>query len=183
MGDVLTTTTSKKTYADCLTDSMTWLGQMPDTIFIGQSVEYPGNAIFKTLCSVPAEKKLELPVAEDMQMGMSIGLAMTGKTVISIFPRMDFLMCAMNQLVNHLDKNIYPLKGKVIIRTCVGSKTPMNPGVQHCGDYTDGLMKILHNIVIMEFSHPTQIMRAYKDAYIFPGSTLLIEYGDLYGMV
>src|SRR3990167_10636027 len=130
-------------YASKITSAMTWLGEQPNTIFIGQSVCYPGNALFETLKDVPFEKKLELPVAEEMQMGMSIGLAMTGKTVISIFPRMDFLMCAMNQLVNHLDKNLYPLTGKVIIRTCIGSTKPMYPGVQHCGDYEIGIKNLL----------------------------------------
>src|SRR3990172_291491 len=136
------------TYFDELTRTMTWLGEQPDAVFIGQQVRYPGNALYKTLAGVPDEKKIELPVAEDMQMGMSIGLAMAGKTVISIYPRMDFLLCAMNQLVNHLDKNLYPLTGKVIIRTCIGSTKPLHPGVQHCGDYTEGIEGLLKNVQV-----------------------------------
>ena len=131
MGDVLT-------YFDELTRTMMWLGEQQDTVFIGQQVRYPGNALYKTLAGVPDEKKIEFPVAEDCQLGVSIGLAMMGKTVISIYPRMDFLLCALNQLVNHLDKNLYPLKGKVIIRTCIGATKPMYPGVQHCGNYVAG---------------------------------------------
>src|SRR3990167_4985122 len=131
------------TYVDALTKAMTWLGQKPDTIFLGQQVRYPGNSLFKTLEGVPMEKRIEFPVAEEMQLGVSLGLAMMGKTVISIFPRMDFLMCAMNQLVNHLDKNLYPLTGRVIIRTCIGSTKPMYPGVQHCGDYEIGIKNLL----------------------------------------
>src|SRR3990172_12405002 len=129
------------TYFDELTASMTWLGAQPDTLFIGQSVAYSGNAIFKTLSGVPMEKRLELPVAEEMQMGMSIGLAMTGKTVISIYPRFDFLLRAMNQLVNHLDEleefTNGQFKAKVIIRVGIVSTKPLYPGVQHCGDYLD----------------------------------------------
>ncbi|KKL80096.1 hypothetical protein LCGC14_2008200, partial [marine sediment metagenome] len=96
-------------YVEELTSAMTWLGEQPDTVFIGQSVAYPGNSLYGTLKGVSGEKKLELPVAEEMQMGMSIGMAMTGKVVISIFPRMDFLLLALNQLVNHLDKGLYPM--------------------------------------------------------------------------
>ena len=170
------------TYVDELTKAMTWLGEKPDTIFLGQSVVYPGNAIYKTLSGVPMEKRIELPVFEDCQLGMSIGLALTGKTVISIFPRMDFLMCCMNQLVNHLDKGLYQGTGKVIIRVCVGSTKPMHPGLQHCGDYTEGLEKMLKTVKITRLLHPLAIAPDYQRAYLW-GNSLLVEYGDLYGMV
>lgn len=178
------------TYADKLTEAMTWLGQRSETIFIGQSVAYGGNALFKTLSGVPMEKRIELPVAEEMQMGMSIGLAMMGKTVISIFPRMDFLLCAMSQLVNHLDKDIYLMKGRVIVRTCVGSKEPMHPGVQHCGDYSKGLWEMLKTTPVRELRVPGEILTdymyaagAYVDRYCPSKNWVMIEYGDMYGMV
>src|SRR3990172_8424626 len=141
---------------------MMWLGEQQDTVFIGQQVRYPGNALYKTLAGVPDEKKIELPVAEDMQMGVRIGLAMAGKTVISISPRMDFLLCAMTQLVNHLDKNLYPLTGKVIIRTCIGSTKPLHPGVQHCGDYTEGIEGLLKNVQVYRLFGAGEIAFVYK---------------------
>ena len=168
------------TYFDELTKAMTWLGNKPDTLFIGQSVAYPSNAIYKTLDGVPMVKRLELPVAEEMQMGISIGMAMMGKTVISIFPRMDFLMCAMNQLVNHLDKNIYLMKGKVIIRTCVGATKPLYPGVQHCGDYTEGINKLLKNIPMYKLLSAEQVSFYYSEVYKSGKSALIVEYGDSY---
>ena len=57
-------------YKDELIKSMNFLAKK-NTLFLGQSVEYSGNAIFNTLKNVPL--KLELPVFEDAQMGMSIG--------------------------------------------------------------------------------------------------------------
>ena len=165
-------------YFDELSEAMAWLGKQDDTVFLGQSVCYKGNAIFKTLSDVPMEKRIEMPVAEDMQMGMSIGMAMAGKVPISIYPRFDFLLCAVNQLVNHLDKGIYP--GKVIIRTCVGATKPMHPGVQHCGDYSDGLEKMLKHVSVIQLTHPLDIMPAYLGAYASSRSTVLVEYGDLY---
>jgi len=119
-----------------------------------------------------------MPVAEDMQMGMSIGMAMTGKVPVSIFPRMDFMMCCMNQLVNHLDKRLYP--GKVIIRTCVGSKTPLDPGVQHKGDYHDGLRAILQNVEVIPLYESRKILPMYQWAYEIKCSSILVEYGDRY---
>ena len=44
-------------YKEELTKAMTWLGQQPDTIFIGQSIIYGGEAKFDTLKGTPPVKK------------------------------------------------------------------------------------------------------------------------------
>ena len=169
------------TYFDELTRAMTWLGEQPDTVFIGQQVRYPGNSLFKTLEGVPMEKRIEFPVAENMQLGASIGMAMQGKTVISIFPRMDFLLCAADMLVNHLDKNLYPLTGKVIIRTCIGSTKPLHPGVQHCGDYTEGIEGLLKNVQVYRLFGAGEIAFVYKTISKRPHeNAIIIEEADLY---
>jgi pyruvate/2-oxoglutarate/acetoin dehydrogenase E1 component len=167
-------------YFSELVKAMKWLGEQPDTVFLGQSVRYSGNALFKTLVNVPSQKKIELPVAEDLQLGMSIGLSLAKKVPISIYPRMNFLLCAMNQLVNHLDKMETYSHGqfspKVIIRVAVGSVRPMNPGVQHSGEYP----LVLENIGIVRLKEDWNILPSYQEAYRSNRSTLLIEYADLY---
>ena len=80
------------------------LAAEPNALFLGQNVAYPGNVMFKDLEGILMEQRLELPVCEELQMGISIGLALQGYLPISIYPRCDFLLLAMNQLVNHLDK-------------------------------------------------------------------------------
>ena len=171
-------------YFDALTTAMTWLGEQPDTIFIGQSVAYPGNAMFKTLEGVPMEKRIEFPVAEEMQMGMSLGMALTGKVVVSVYPRFDFLLLAMNQLVNHLDKleqfTNKQFHAKVIIRVGIGATEPLYPGVQHCGDYTEAFKKILKNIGIFQLSGPGIIHDFYTMAYTWYHSVLVVEDMNLY---
>ena len=91
-------------YKDALTNAMTELAKLEDTIFIGQQIVYAGNPMSTTLGNVPKEKMIEVPVMEETQMGMSLGLAMTGKRVITFYPRWDFIISATNQLVNHIDK-------------------------------------------------------------------------------
>ena len=81
-------------YLESLIYSMEWLGKKTDTVFLGQSVKYSGNAIYNTLKTVPDEKKLETPVFEDQQMGISIGLSLMGYIPISCYPRFDFLILA-----------------------------------------------------------------------------------------
>jgi pyruvate/2-oxoglutarate/acetoin dehydrogenase E1 component len=174
-------------YKSELTRATDYLAKNPKTIFLGQSVVYPGNSIFKTLENVPAEQKIEMPVFEETQLGMCIGLALAGYIPVSIYPRFNFLLLAMNQLVNHLDKLPIITQGKarpkVIIRTAIGSERPLFPGVQHSGDFTDAFKALkLQNVEMVRLDEPDQIFPAYRKALERADgkSTLLIEFGDYY---
>ena len=162
------------------------LAEHPKTIFIGQSVAYPGNAIYKSLIDLPQEKKIETPVFEETQMGISIGLALEGFIPVSIFPRFNFLIIALNQLVNHLDK-ISQISGgklapKIIIKTMVGSVRPLDPGHQHKSNFTEPFRQMLENVVIEDLTEPEMIFPAYEKALTRTDgkSTILVEYGDYY---
>ncbi len=171
-------------YKDELIKSMNWLSKKKNTVFIGQSVNYSGNAIFNTLKDVSKSKKIEVPVFEDLQMGISTGMALNGFVPISCYPRFDFLILAMNQLVNHLDKlqimseKVY--KPKVIIRVAIGSKKPLNGGVQHTQDYTDTMKKILTEVNVVLLNEPKKIFKEFKKAYTANYSSMIIENADYY---
>jgi pyruvate/2-oxoglutarate/acetoin dehydrogenase E1 component len=171
-------------YIDEIIKSTEMLVKNPKTIWLGQSVAYPGNVIYKTLSCVPKDRKIELPVFEETQMGMSIGLALAGLVPISVFPRFNFLLLAVNQLVNHLDKIPHishnGWRPKVIIKTMVGSKKPLYPGIQHCADYTDAFKLMLEYVHVEKLEEPEQIYPAYDNALKRDGSTLIVEIGDYY---
>lgn len=163
---------------------MEFLAENPDVIFLGQAVACPGTAMSNTLKNVAAEKLLELPVAEEMQMGISTGLALGGKIPVSIFPRWNFLLLAMNQVVNHLDKlprmSNNGFRPKVIIRTGIGSERPLHPQYQHVGDFTEALRLMCCNIDVIRLDEPEQVFPAYKHALEREDGrpTLLVEWGD-----
>ncbi len=168
------------TYFDELTLAMKWLANQPKTFFIGQAVGYPGTAMYNTLKDVPDSKRLELPVAEEMQMGMSCGLSLSGLIPISIFPRWNFLLCAMSSLVNHLDK--YPIlsdyKPHVIIRTGIGSVLPLDPQYQHKGDFTEAVQAMCKTVKVKRLENPEDIVSSYSEAYRVPGVYIMCEVSD-----
>ena len=84
-------------YVDELTKAMNFLAKDSRTIFIGQAVEFPGTAMTSTLKDIPKDKLYEFPVAEEMQLGISTGLALNNCVPVSIFPRWNFLLLATNQ--------------------------------------------------------------------------------------
>ena len=153
---------NNKKYQENLLKAMEMLAKEKDTIFIGETVEYPGSAMFGSLANVPAKKKMEMPVFENTQMGISIGLALEGFIPISIFPRIDFLICAIDQLVNHLDKIQEMSQGEfspgIIIRTQIGSDYPINGGPQHTGDYTMALKKLCKNIHVIKITKEDDVI-------------------------
>lgn len=173
-------------YFDELKRSMDFLAQDPRTVFLGQAVAVPGTAMTNTLKDVPRERLIELPVAEEMQMGMTTGMALAGQVPVSIFPRWNFLLCAMNQLINHLDKvqvmSNGRYKAKAIVRTGIGSQRPLHPQHQHIGDYTEALKTMCTTIEVIRLDEPADIFPAYEKALLRDDgrSTLLIEYGDYY---
>ena len=153
-------------------------------IFMGQAVEYAGTAMSNTLKDVPKEQLLEMPVFEDTQMGMTLGLALAGYIPVSIYPRWNFLVCATNQLVNHVDKitMMSDYKPRIIIRTGIGSERPLHPQHQHVGDYTDAYRLLCPNIDIIRLEEPRHVYDAYCTAYLRRDgkATILVEYGDYY---
>jgi pyruvate/2-oxoglutarate/acetoin dehydrogenase E1 component len=153
-------------------------------IFIGQAVEYAGTGMTNTLKDVNTDKLMEMPVNEDMQMGITNGLAMNGFVPVSIYPRWNFLLLGVNQLINHLDKlpMISDYKTKAIIRTAIGSERPLHPQWQHVGDYTEAFEKMLTNVEVIRLDEPEQIFEAYQKAYNRTDgkSTILVEWGDYY---
>ena len=175
-----------KKYFNELKKSMSYLGSKKNTIFIGQAVEVPGTAMYKTLKNVSKKKLLELPVAEEMQMGMTLGLAMDGNVPISIFPRWNFLLYGMNQLINHIDKfksmNGQKLTSRIIIRTGIGSQRPLHPQFQHIGDFSNAIKKMCTSIEVIRLKEAKNIFPAYKKAFSRRDgkNTILVEYGDYY---
>ena len=165
---------------------MSYLGTQKNTIFIGQAVEVPGTAMSNTLSEVPKNKLLELPVAEEMQMGMTLGLAMDGNIPISIFPRWNFLLYGINQLINHIDKyNVMVGREndiKAIIRTGIGSQRPLHPQHQHIGDFTESIRKMCTTIDIIKLIEPEDVFPAYEKAFNRNDgrNTIIVEYGDFY---
>lgn len=169
-------------YQEELTKAMSLLAEHPKTLFVGQAVRYDGQRAHATFAGVPMDRRIEMPVCEDLQMGFSTGLSLEGYIPLSFFPRWDFLILAANQLVNHLDK--IPLMGgfrpKVIIRTAVGANKPLDPGHQHTQDHSSAFQRMLKTVKLIELRTAESVVPSYKWALETDGSSILVEYMEKY---
>ena len=98
----------------------------------------------------------------------------------------NFIILAMNQIVNHLDKweamSVGESKPKVIMKAIVGSEYPLDPGHQHKANYTECLRSACTNIDVVEILYPHQVLPAYERALNSERSVIIVEHGDLYNL-
>lgn len=162
---------------------MDYLNNQSNTLFVGQAVKVKGTALYYQVEKYDDSKRIEMPVAENFQAGFCLGLAINGYVPVCMFPRMNFMICATDQIVNHIDK--WPLMSqeygpKVIIKAVVGSQYPLDPGHQHKANYSQAFKSMCDTIKVVELLYPNQIYKEYIDAYNRKESTILIEHADLY---
>ena len=172
-------------YFDEIKKSMELLSKNKKTIFLGQAVSVQGTAMQNTLKDINKKKLFEMPVAEEMQMGVTLGLALEGYIPISIYPRWNFLILATNQLVNHLDKiseiSNNKLNPHIIIRTAVGSKRPLDPQSQHKGDFTKAYQMMCKNIDFYFLKNTRDIFKSYKKVLKNKKKiSVIVEIADFY---
>lgn len=168
-------------YFDALSSAMKMLAD-DGYVFTGQTVLDKGTAMNSTFHLVPTKQRFEMPIFENTQLGMATGISLAGGKICTCYPRINFFLEAIPQLVQHLDK--IPLfsdyKPRVIIRTSVATADPLDPGPQHLGDYSDAIEAMLSTVKVVRLTTPEMIVSEYKAAMEREGSTLLVEYVEKY---
>ncbi len=154
------------TYKEHITNSMGWLAEQKDTVFLGEGLINAGR-IYGTMDKVPIKKCIEMPIAENLIVGAAIGLAITGCRPIVVFQRMDFMLVAADAIINHLCK-IPTMSGitvilPVILRAIIGNQDEaFDVGLQHKADYTHIFDPYIH---IIPLHVSKDIPKIYKDIY------------------
>jgi pyruvate/2-oxoglutarate/acetoin dehydrogenase E1 component len=108
----------------------------PSVIVFGLDVDDP-KAIQGTtkglLQKYGPERVFGTPLSEDAMTGAAIGMALAGLRPVHVHIRMDFLMLAMNQLINVASKSHYMYGGQVnipiVVRSMIGKS--WGQGAQH----------------------------------------------------
>jgi deoxyxylulose-5-phosphate synthase len=162
-------------YSEAVTKSMTEIAAL-GAIFIGYNVTH-GNAM-GTLKNIPNSQKIETPVAENLMMGLAIGMSFEGFKPVVYFERHDFMMVAMDAIVNHLDKIERISRGQfkvpVIIRAVVADGGPFYSGITHSQDFTEVFRAAL-NSPIIEPVTGKDVMNAFHYAANSNQPVMIIE--------
>jgi len=88
----------------------------PDTYILGEGVD-DASGIFGTTKGLVerygTERVVDIPLAENGMTGIAIGTALTGMRPIFVHMRPDFMILALDQLLNHAAKWSYMSNGEV----------------------------------------------------------------------
>ncbi len=162
-------------YKEASNLAMKELGEL-GAIFIGYNVAR-GDAM-GTLGSVPSDQKLETPVAENLMTGLGIGMSFEGFLPVVYFERHDFMLVAMDAIVNHVDKieriSHGEFKVPLIIRAVTADAGPFYSGITHSQDFTD----MLRTAVDFPVTDPVtgdDLLQAFRSAVASGRPAIVIE--------
>ncbi len=128
--------TKKMTYMQALRLAMDEeMARDEKVILLGQDVGILGGAYGVTgdlYHKYGPDRIIDSPLAENVIIGFGIGAAMTGWRPIMEIMKMDFSMCALDPIVNHLAKYRYMSGGQIekmpgVVRTAIGGGTRSGP--------------------------------------------------------
>jgi len=163
------------------------LHEIPNAVVIGQGVCDP-TRIFGTTAGLieefGSERIIDMPIMEEGMTGIAIGMALNGLYPIQTHIRVDFLLLAVNQLVNMAAKYRYMYGGAfevpMLIRAIVGRSWGQGP--QH----SQSLQALFAHIPGLTVLMPSTAEDAYH-SYIYAAKTfknpvLSIEHRFLYDL-
>lgn len=145
-------------------------------VFIGYNVKN-GNAM-GSLKNVPDDLKIETPVAENLMVGLAIGMSFEGYRPVVYFERHDFMLVAMDAIGNHLNHIERMSHGEykcpVILKTVVADSGPFYSGPTHSQDFTE-LFRELNAVSVFNPKDNEGMANAYTWANNSSRPTMIVE--------
>jgi hypothetical protein len=162
-------------YKEAANFAMKELGEL-GAIFIGYNVAR-GDAM-GTLGSVPSDQKLETPVAENLMTGLGIGMSFEGFLPVVYFERHDFMLVAMDAIVNHVDKieriSHGEFKVPLIIRAVTADAGPFYSGITHSQDFTE-MLRAAVDFPVTDPVNGEDLLQAFRSAVESGRPAIVIE--------
>jgi len=163
-------------YKDAVTKAMTEMGD-DGFVFIGYSL-IPGDAM-GTLKHVSDLQKIETPVAENLMVGLAIGMSFEGFRPVVYFERHDFMLVAADAIGNHVDKIERISHGEftcpIILKTVVDDGGLFYSGPTHSQDFTKTFQEMV-DFPVIDTHTPDEVYDAYIFAKNSNKPTMIVEH-------
>ncbi|MFA5153140.1 MAG: thiamine pyrophosphate-dependent enzyme [Clostridia bacterium] len=167
-------------YMDAVKLSMQRLAN-EGAIFVGYNVRH--GAAYGSLKEIPGSQLLETPLAENLMLGLAMGMSLEGFRPVVFFERHEFMLNAMDAIVNTLDAIETISEGEyrmpVIIKAVAGSIKPFYAGYTHTGNMANAMRGFVHFPVYEPQTGP-EVLAAYELAMKATGPVMVSERKELY---
>lgn len=159
------------------------LEEVPETLVFGEDVALPGGVfgVTKGLRERFGERVFDTPISESAILGGALGAALVGRRPIVEIMWADFLLVALDQLVNQAANVRYLNRGRLSAAITVRTQQGTAPGA--CAQHSQSLEAILAHIPGLQVCMPATQQDAYDlllTAIHSDDPTVVIENRTLY---
>jgi len=138
----------KISYAEAINEALHQLIEKDTRVFlIGQGVTSPwyvGSTTVGLINRFGSERIIDTPVSENGVTGVAVGAALAGMHPILVYPRMDFMYYAMDQIANHAANWHYMFGGQLSVPVTFWSI--INRGGEQAAQHSQALQAIFTHI-------------------------------------
>lgn len=158
----------------------------PDVFVIGQglwSPWYVGGTMTDLDKQYGRDRIMDSPVSENATTGAAIGAAMSGMRPIVVHPRMDFMLLAVDPIVNQASNWSYLFNGQVPVPVCI--RSIINRGGEQGAQHSQSLQGMYAHIPGLKVVMPGTATDAFQllvDAVYDGNPVLYIDDRWCYGI-
>jgi pyruvate/2-oxoglutarate/acetoin dehydrogenase E1 component len=138
----------KITYAQAINEATKQLMDRDRQVFImGQgctSPWYVGNTTNGLFEKFGEKRVIDTPISENGMSGVALGAALTGLKPILVFPRMDFMYLAFDQIINQAANWRYMFGGKINVPLVI--RGIINRGGEQAAQHSQALHSMLAHV-------------------------------------
>ena len=139
------------------------LANRPELLVFGEDVGVAGGAFGATRTlqkQFGADRVFDTPIAESSILGAAIGLALTGMRPVAEIMWSDFLLVALDQLINQAANVRYLARGTQTLPLVVRTQQGVTPG--SCAQHSQSLEALLAHIPGLRVGLPATPQDAYS---------------------
>jgi len=138
----------KITHSEAIKEAMEQIMERDKRVFlIGQgctSPWYVGNTTTGLVDKFGEKRVIDTPVSENAVTGVAAGSAMAGLRPVLVFPRMDFMYLALDQIINQAANWYYMFGGKVNVPLTI--RGIVNRGGEQAAQHSQAIQAILAHV-------------------------------------
>ncbi len=180
-------TSTRMTFAEALRAATIQAMEADDRVFLyGQGINDPGGFLGSTVGirdRFSQARCFDVPLSEESLIGLGVGAALLDRRPVYVALRIDFLLLAMNQIVNHAAKwpamSGYQSTVPLTIRSIIGKD--WGQGAQHSGAYHAMFSQVPGLEVVMP-ANVNDAARLLLTALQSESPTIFIESKPLYDL-
>jgi pyruvate/2-oxoglutarate/acetoin dehydrogenase E1 component len=175
---------SQLSYIRAVNEALNWaLANLPETVVFGEDVALPNGPFGATkgLHAQFGRRVFDTPISESAMIGMALGAGVSGLRPVVEIMYADFLLVAMDQIVNQVANTQYVSRGTLMPRLTIRTQQGSTPG--SCAQHSQSLEALFAHIPGLRVGLPARPAEAYamlRSAIASDEPVMLFESRRLY---